>query len=456
MTWKWVQTMFLPTHKRHVTLIHPVSTPASHQKAAMHLHKLARQAVRTAMWVAAALLSCQVSLAAPDEEAMGKSAGYPTAPKPGQSDQDPYMVGSFSAMDSINPHCILAPSSTPLPLPKASSETVFRYKFRGETLSIDDYMQHQRVTGLLILKDGKIVAERYNFKRTPEHRMLSESMAKTVVALAVGKALEEGRIRSLDDTAASYVPELAGTLYGQTKLVNLLRMASGAQFVHDQTPTDDRAKFSKLARAKGYVTALKSVTQRAAPEGEVFNYSNTQTVVLGLVLRAATGQSLCAYVDEKLWKPMGAESRATWLLNPADQFEQFAGGFNATVRDYARLGWLMARDGQRDDKSVVSSDWLLKMTDANLQPPAFRPGTMKHHGSTLQGYGFQTWLIAGPSRRFALEGVHAQSILIDPELKLVVVHTAVGKDASGDASGTHIGAERAALWRGIVNHYGTW
>ena len=387
---------------------------------------------------------------------MGKSAGYPAAPKGGNVDQDPYMVGSFSARDSIRPHCVMEPSRTPLSLPKDSSEPAFSYKFRGKQLLLDDYMQHQRVTGLLILKDGKIVAERYNYDRTPAHRMLSQSMAKTIVALAVGKALEEGRIRSLDDTPDSYVPQLAGTLYGQTKLIHLLRMASGAQFVHDQTPADDRAKFAKLAQAKGSVAALKSVTQRAAPDGEVFNYSNPQTVVLGMVLRAATGQSLCAYVDEKIWRPMGAESRATWILNPADQLEQFAGGFNATVRDYARLGWLMANDGQREGKPVVSRDWLLQMTDANLQPPAFRPGTMRHLGNTGQGYGLQTWLLPGSSRRFALEGTHAQSILVDPELKLVVVHTAVGKDARGDASGEHIGAERAALWRGIVNYYGKW
>jgi CubicO group peptidase (beta-lactamase class C family) len=144
------------------------------------------------------------------------------------------------------------------------------------------------------------------------------------------------------------------------------------------------------------------------------------------------------------------------MLNKADQFEQAAGGFNATLQDYARLGWLMARDGQRDGQSIVSRDWLMQMTDAQLQPPAFRPGTMLNHGSTVTGYGFQTWLIPGTSRRFAFEGIHGQSILVDPALKLVVVHTAVGKDARGDASGTHLGAEHAALWRGIVAYYGKW
>jgi len=72
------------------------------------------------------------------------------------------------------------------------------------------------------------------------------------------------------------------------------------------------------------------------------------------------------------------------------------------------------------------------------------------------GYGLQTWLLPGSHRRFVLLGVYGQAIMVDPELQLVVVHMAVGKDASGDASGHHLGAERDALWRGIVNRYGAW
>jgi CubicO group peptidase (beta-lactamase class C family) len=418
--------------------------------------KFLNNSLRLGLCLFALLLHSHLSVAAPDEEALGKSLGYPVASRPAQINLDPYIVGSFSAMDSLLPHCILEASPNPAMLNQADGEPSFRYKFRGGSFTVDDYMQHQRVTGLLVLKDGEIVVERYNYDRKPAHRMLSESMVKTIVALAVGRAVEDGLIRSVDDVAARYVPELAGTLYGQTKIINLLRMSSGAQFVQDYTPTDDRAKFNKVSASNGYLVAAKSVMQRTAPEGDSFNYSNSQTAVLGLVLRAATKQSLCAYVDEKLWKPMGAESQATWLINPGDKFEQFAGGFNATVRDYARLGLLMANEGVRNGEAVIPRDWLLKMTDANLQPPAFRPGTLLHNGSTWQGYGLQTWLIPGSSRRFAFEGIHAQSILVDPALKLVVVQTAVGKDASGDASGSHFGAERAALWRGIVTHYGRW
>lgn len=401
-------------------------------------------------------LACGAALAAPDEDSLGKAAGYPVAPRLGQAFQEAYRVGSFSAMDTLSPHCVLERSAQPQPLPRAANETTFRYQFDGKTLTLDDYMQRQRATAVLVLKAGQIVAERSNYDRKPEHRLLSNSMAKTIVALGIGKALEEGRIRSLDDTAATYEPKLAGTLYGETKLINLMRMASGAKFVEDYSGKDDLARFNQTTRTQGNAAGAHVITERVAPEGTLFNYASAETQMLGLALRGATGQSLCQYIAEKIWQPLGAESRATWLTNPVDQTELAAGNFNATVHDYARLGLLLANDGVRDGKTIIGRDYLLRMTDASQQPPAFRPGIMQNKGSTYMGYGLQTWLLPGTHRRFVLLGIYGQAIMVDPALQLVVVHMAVAKDASGDASGTHMGAERTALWHGIVAAYGNW
>ena len=402
------------------------------------------------------LLAPLVAFAAPDEAALGQAAGYPAARTLRQAYQEPWLVGSFSAMDSFNPSCTLAPADTPVPLKAAAAETPFGYRYQGHRLTLDDYMQHQRATGLLVVKDGEIVAERYNYGRTPAMRMLSNSMAKTITALAVMAALEDGLVKSLDDPAEAYAPALKGTLYGGTRLVDLLRMASGARYVEDYTPSDDRARFNATARRAGIVQAAREVAERSDPPGQRFNYAGAQTEVLGLVLRGATGRTLCDYVGERLWKPIGAQAAATWLLNPADQVELAQGGFNATLRDYARLGMMMAADGQVNGVSVVSREHLLDMTDPARQPEAFRPGQMAYHGSNYFGYGLQTWLVPGRQRRFMLLGVYGQAIFVDPALKLVVVHTAVGKDASGDASGNHLGAERNALLRGIVAAYGDW
>ena len=402
------------------------------------------------------LVLCSSTFAAPDEAVLGREAGYPVAHRLSQIHDPGFIVGSFSALDTLAPHCLLAPSEHPLALPVAVASPAFEYRLGGKTFTLDDYLQHQRATGVLVLKDGQIVAERYNYGRTPDMRMLSNSMAKTLVALSVGQALAAGEIRSVDDTSSRYVPQLKGTLYGETTLANLLRMASGARYVEDYTDLDDRAAFNAVARRKGVVEAARSVTERAAPQGARVNYAGAQTEVLGLVLRAATKRSLCELVDQRLWQPLGAQSAASYLLHPADQVEEAAGGFNATLRDYARLGWMLANDGRVGDRQVVPRDWLLAMTDAERQPPQFRPGAMDSHGSSYLGYGYQVWLMPGAHRRFVLLGVYGQAIYVDPALKLVMVHLAVGADAAGDASGAHLGRERDALWRGVVARYGAW
>jgi CubicO group peptidase (beta-lactamase class C family) len=436
------------------------------QTPSVHPQKSANRSLAQRRFPASTLfaLACLCSAAAgasPDESILGKSMGYPVAPNLGLAfTDDQYRVGSFSGLDRISEHCVIEPSATPLPIPEAKTKPAFVYRYEGRTYTLDDYMQRQRVTALLVLKDGEIVAQQSGYDRTAEQRMLSNSMAKTILALAIGKALEAGLIRSLDDTAASYAPELSGTLYGETRIINLMRMSSGARFVEDYSGKDDHARFNRAIRNGGIVSAVKTVTERQAPEGEVFNYASSESVTLGYVLRAATGRNLCEFVSEQLWQPMGASARATWLTNPADHAVIASGNFNATVLDYARLGLLLANDGVvQTDKGAVQvmpRDYLMQMTDANRQPAAFRPGLMQNKGNAYLGYGLQTWLLPGSHRRFELLGIHGQDIMVDPILHVVVVHLAVGKDASGDASGHHMGRERDALMRGIVAHYGNW
>ncbi len=409
---------------------------------------------RLSIATACALLACGTALASPDEDRLGRAQGYPPAPRLALMHDPAYIVGSYSAMDRIAPACELAPAEKPLPLEAAAQEAEVHYRFRNRDYTLADYMAHQRATAVLIVKDGKLLAEHYGYGRTPDMRMLSNSMAKTLVALAIGKALEDGSIRSLDDKASQYVPGLAGSLYGETRLVDLLRMASGAKYVEDYTDTDDRARFLATAARQGVLAAALQVTERAEPPGTRFNYAGAQTEVLGLVLRAATGRSLCSYIDDRLWKPMGAESKASFLVRRSDGSEFAQGGFNATARDYARLGVMLANDGVAQGRQVVAREFLLDMTDAARQPEEFRPGRMAYHGSRYYGYGYQVWLLPGEARRFALLGVHGQAIYVDPQRQLVMVHLAVGQDATGDASGAHLGAERDALWRGVLDSIG--
>ena len=310
--------------------------------------------------------------AAPDEELLGKTAGYPIGSRANWYFEESVRVGSFSNLDRILPHYTLTRSATPLLLPKVAAEPKIEYRFQKQTFSLDDFLAHQRVTGFLLIKDGVILAERYQYARNAGNRFISHSMAKSIVSLAIGMALAEKKIASLDDTVAKYVPALADNPYGETTIRNLLRMSSGVPFTELYDGKDDLARFGKIRFSKDSITALREFKTRDVEQGTRFHYASNQTVVLTLLLRAVTGGTLSEYLTPRLWQPMGAEADATWIRT-RDGTETGSGNFNAILRDYGRLGILLANDGVAGGAQIVPKEYLLDATDWHRQPEAFTP-----------------------------------------------------------------------------------
>ncbi len=337
----------------------------------------------------------------------------------------------------------------PLPLAAAAGGDKLGYRFENQAWTLDDFLAHQRVTGLLVIKDGAILFERYQYDRKPADRFISHSMAKSIVSLGVGMAVAEGKIVSLDDLVSKYVPKLAGSAYGETTIRNVLRMSSGVKFSEAYDGNDDLTRFVIARNREGSIAALREFNTREAEQGTRFHYASSETMVLTVLLHAVTGTTLSEYLTARLWQPIGTEADATWIKG-ADGTENGFGNFNATLRDYGRLGMMLANDGVVGGKQIVPKDYLLDATDWHRQPPAFQP----RKATPYFGYGYQFWPFPGEKRRFALLGVYGQSIFVDPELKLVMVVTAVAKNASvGKES---LGPERDAVWRGIVGKYGSW
>jgi CubicO group peptidase (beta-lactamase class C family) len=278
-------------------------------------------------------------------------------------------------------------------------------------------------------------------------------MAKTITAMGIGLALREGSIKSLDDKAEIYAPTLAGTIYGEATVRNLLRMSSGAKFEELYNGADDLARYGAAAYKGGAASGAKVITTRLTPQGQQFNYASAETDMLALVMRGATGQSMSAYLETRLWQPMGAQTSGLWRAG-SDGLERAGGNFNATAQDYARLGILLANDGMRPDRpdlgEILPKDFLIEATDWRRHPEAFAP----RKATPYYGYGYQVWTFPGTKRRFALLGVYGQSIFVDPAQKLVMVHLAA--NATAKTGQTSMGREVGSLWYGLVTHYGSW
>lgn len=407
-----------------------------------------------AMTCVLGVLACGAAWAEPDEEALGKSQGYPVAPGMARFTQTPYRVGTWSATpeNAIADYRrrVVTAGGAVTPLPDAASPPPIRYRFRNLGYTLDEYLERQRVTGLLILKDGQIVAERYRYGRSESARFVSFSMAKSVTALLVGMALERGAIATLDDPAQKYAKDLEGSPYGATTLRQLLRMSSGLVFSERYDGQDDVARLTRAMQGGSptVLDVLRGIADRHSPAGRKFTYASAETLVLGRVLAGATGRPLAELTSEWLWKPLGAEHDAFWRVAP-DGHEGAYGFFHASLRDWGRLGWLLAQDGKALGRQLVSGDYLLEATDPARQPPAFLPG----QAHPFWGYGYQFWLFPMKTRSFAMQGVYGQALFVQPSSGIVMVQTAVYAQPSGGQDPAPF-QERNALWRGVLQSLG--
>ncbi len=345
----------------------------------------------------------------------------------------------------------LRAAADPMPLPVAAPSAPVVWQWQGRPRTLAAYLERQPVAALLIAKNGRVVHESYRFGLMPEQPFLSNSIAKSVASLAVGYALHERKIPDLGVPASRYVPELTGSLYGDTALRDLLRMGSGARFVETYQPGDDSSRFRQGFQRVGVLAALREFGERQAAPGTRFNYAGPDVAVLAAVVRGATGESIADYLSPRLWQAMGAEAPARWERDPTG-LELTQCCLRARPRDYLRLGIVLAHDGRRPDTGavVIPRDYLLASTDVRGLDPPFRPG------GTGLGVGYHNlfWILPTPSRQFALLGVHGQAIFVDPAQRLVMVHLAVNTTAN--ASQTTMAAERAALWRGVVQSAQAW
>ena len=170
--------------------------------------------------------------------------------------------------------------------------------------------------------------------------------------------------------------------------------------------------------------------------------------VLALACAAAHGEPDAALLGEAQGYPLGTP---TTLMQQRYRVGSWSapGGFNASLRDWGRLGLLLARDGRAGDGQVVPRDYLLDATDAARQPDAFRPG----RATPANGYGYQFWLHPNRERSFALQGVYGQGVFVQPASGIVMVVTSVWQQASAQQDPAP-GQERNALWRGVLRSLG--
>lgn len=322
---------------------------------------------------------------------------------------------TFHNMDELFTTRTVPRSGVVWQLPRADHDLDFTYTYRGSTYTPEQFLERSYTNALLVMKGGRILAEIYRNNTGPATRFIAFSMTKSITSLLIGCALEEQRIQSLDDPITRYLPELKPGGYNGVTIRQILQMRSGVDYEerYDFANPGTAARNHEQALVKNIVRfadAARTI-KRKHPPGQVWQYKTLDAAVLGWLLeRVSGGSTVAAYTAQRLWEPLGAEADAYYIMDGAPGIgREFSGaGFNATLRDFARVGLMVLNGGEANGRRIISSDWIRESTRPT---PAGAPGP---------GYGYQWWMVGNPGSFQAL-GLQGQYMYIDPATRTVIV-----------------------------------
>ena len=317
-------------------------------------------------------------------------------------------VSGFRNMEKIAPARLVKSSGAASPMPTNLRDLGgVEFAVDDIVISVDEYFTTRSVAGLLVLKNGEVVYERYGLGNTADSRWVSFSVAKSVVAALYGAAVKDGYIDSLDDKVTDYLPQLKDSSYQDVTIRNLLQMASGVEW--DETYSDPEADINQATWETLNLYEYLRHKPRAAPPGELFNYNTAETNLAGTLLRSAIGNNLSTYLEEKVWKPFGMQSDAYWMLTEPGGGEFGGCCILATLRDYARIGQFALAGGVvANGESVLVDGWMQESTAPS---------------KGYEGYGYFWWLSRGGV--YEASGIFGQGIYIDPSRKVIIaIHSA--------------------------------
>lgn len=272
----------------------------------------------------------------------------------------------------------------------------------------------------LVIQNGKLVYEKYWDGYDSARLSGSFSAAKSIISLLIGIAIDEGKIKSVDEPAGNYVPHFKEGELAKIKIKDLLTMSSGTTYKES-----DKGYFS--LNAMGYygddVSFMVDQLQVREPSGVNWEYRSGDTQVLGLIVEKVFGKNISKLVSEKFMQPMGAEVEARWLLDGAKKHEKAFCCFNAPARDYARFGQLVLNNGKWAEKQIVSENYIKAATTA----ASYLKDTYENN-NPVDFYGYQYWIFNYRGYQIAQQnGLFGQYVYIIKEKNAVVVRLGESK-----------------------------
>lgn len=282
---------------------------------------------------------------------------------------------------------------------------------------LDDILAWE-TTALLILKDKEVIFEQYWDGFNSNSYSNSFSMAKSFTSIAIGVAIKEGKIKSVNQAVSDFIPEFNTPEKKDITIKHLLTMSSGIDF--GESYGDPFGFMARTYYGKELYDLTLSKPAIKLP-GTEFHYQGGNTLLLSFILEKATGKPLSEYFSEKIWKPIEAKNDALWSITEKDQKLKSYCCFYSNAQDFARIGQLYLDSGKWNGKSIIDHDYF----NSSIKPINIK----NKAGKNIDYYGYQWWLGSHEELNFFYaRGILGQYIVVIPEKKIVLVRLGHKRD----------------------------
>lgn len=274
-------------------------------------------------------------------------------------------------------------------------------------VDFNTFLKKNKTVAFLVIHNDTIQYENYFEGYNKSSIVPSFSMAKSILSLLIGCAIDDGLIKNTNEPIIDYLPELTSKGIEKVTIKHLLQMTSGLDFNESYiNPFGDAAK---MYYGRNLRKRLSKIKLKSTP-GTEFEYLSGNSQVLGLILeRALKNKTITQYLEEKIWIPLGMEYDASWSIDRKKEgLEKTFCCINARARDYAKIGRLYLNKGNWNGKQIISESWVNESTKID-----------ETEGSV--SYYQHQWWILDRKGSFMAQGILGQYIYVNPSKKLIVI-----------------------------------
>lgn len=373
--------------------------------------------------------------------------------------EQPYNHWSFRNV-GVQPSVMVPRAGKINLLPEELNPTVadIKFEYQGKSHTVRSAMVADSTDGYIVIKGGKIIHEEYFGDFSEHDHHLWASSTKSLVGLSMGILVEQGKVK-VEDSVESYLPELKGTHLGQRTIREVLNMVSALEYTEDYENLLPGAVSTEYFRRLGFIPAFDLMaidpTQDNTPRGILefiprftknpklapsvkFEYHSPNVDVAGWIIARVSGRPLNTFIAENVWAKLGVEHDAFFLADVA--FNPVAtGGFNTTLRDFARVGLAVLNNGKFNGAQIFPASWVnesFSLTDTERQHmarSAYKDSNGPVYDEWLEGYKNYLWVHDAKKGIATFRGVFGQYLYINKDQDIVIATFSSAASASNAA-----------------------